>query len=440
MKKFLRLLAVLMSLTLVAAACGDDDDTEATGGGDDGAGEETDLSGETIEVAAVWTGDEQDNFRQVLDLFEEETGATVNFTSTGDDIAAVLGTAIQGGSPPDVAILPQPGLMQDLADEGNIQPIEDIAGELVDENYADVWRELGTVDGTLYGVWFKASNKSTFWYNVNVLEDAGVEPPEDWDGLVEAAQTVDDSGVTPISVAGADGWTLTDWFENVYMRTAGPEMYDQLTNHEIPWTDPSVVEALDTMGELIGNPEFVVNGLDGALQVDFPTSVTQVFGSDPAGAMVYEGDFVAGNITGETDAELGTDADFFSFPNIDGSDPAVVGGGDVAVLLTENPAAEELIRFLARPESAEVWAGLGGFTSPNQSVDTGAYADDIGRKSAEALVNAESFRFDMSDLQPAEFGGTPGQGLFKLFQDWLASPDQSEQIAQQMEDAAASAF
>lgn len=440
MKKFLRLLAVLMSLALVAAACGDDDDTEATGGGDDGAGEETDLSGETIEVAAVWTGDEQDNFRQVLDLFEEETGATVNFTSTGDDIAAVLGTAIQGGSPPDVAILPQPGLMQDLAEEGNIQPIEDIAGELVDENYADVWRELGTVDGTLYGVWFKASNKSTFWYNVNLLEDAGVEPPEDWDGLVEAAQTVDDSGVTPISVAGADGWTLTDWFENVYLRTAGPEMYDQLTNHEIPWTDPSVVEALDTMGELIGNPEFVVNGLDGALQVDFPTSVTQVFGSDPAGAMVYEGDFVAGNITGETDSELGTDADFFPFPNIDGSDPAVVGGGDVAVLLTENPAAEELIRFLARPESAEVWAGLGGFTSPNQSVDTGAYADDIGRKSAEALVSAESFRFDMSDLQPAEFGGTPGQGLFKLFQDWLASPDQSEQIAQQMEDAAASAF
>lgn len=440
MKKFLRLLAVLMSLALVAASCGDDDDTEATGGGDDGAGEETDLSGETIEVAAVWTGDEQDNFRQVLDLFEEETGATVNFTSTGDDIAAVLGTAIQGGSPPDVAILPQPGLMQDLAEEGNIQPIEDIAGELVDENYADVWRELGSVDGTLYGVWFKASNKSTFWYNVNVLEDAGVEPPEDWDGLVEAAQTVDDSGVTPISVAGADGWTLTDWFENVYMRTAGPEMYDQLTNHEIPWTDPSVVEALDTMGELIGNPEFVVNGLDGALQVDFPTSVTQVFGSNPAGAMVYEGDFVAGNITGETDAELGTDADFFPFPNIDGSEPAVVGGGDVAVLLTENPAAEELIRFLARPESAEVWAGLGGFTSPNQSVDLDVYADDIGRKSAEALVSAESFRFDMSDLQPAEFGGTPGQGLFKLFQDWLASPDQSEQIAQQMEDAAASAF
>src|SRR5699024_6452501 len=136
---------------------------------------------------------------------------------------------------------------------------------------------------------------------------------------LEISQTVLDSGVTPISVGGADGWTLTDWFENVYLRTAGEDLYDQLAAHEIPWTDDSVVDALDTLAELIGQDEFVVNGLDGALQVDFPTSVTNVFGDNAKGAMVYEGDFVAGNITGETNAELGTDADFVPFPSIDGS-------------------------------------------------------------------------------------------------------------------------
>ena len=45
----------------------------------------------------------------------------------------------------------------------------------------------------------------------------------------------------PYSVAGADGWTLTDLFENIYLRTAGPEKYDQLAKHEIKWTDPTVV-------------------------------------------------------------------------------------------------------------------------------------------------------------------------------------------------------
>lgn len=435
--RYMRLLAVLAALAMVMAACGDDDDTTA---GDDGDAPSGDLEGQSIEVAAVWSGDEQANFEQVLSAFEEETGADVSFTSTGDDIAAVLGTAIEGGDPPDVAILPQPGLMRDLASAGNLQPIEDIAGDEVDENYAEVWRELGTVDDTLYGVWFKASNKSTYWYNVNVLDQAGVEPPEDWDGLLSGAQTILDSGVTPVSVAGADGWTLTDWFENVYVRTAGADMYDQLTNHEIPWTDDSVITALDTMGELIGNPDFVVEGLQGALAVDFPTSVTNVFGADPKGATVYEGDFVAGNISGETDAELGTDADFFPFPSIDGSPPAVIGGGDVAVLLSDNEAAQALIEWLATPAAAEVWAGLGGFTSPNQNVDTSVYPSDIERSIAEALVEAEVFRFDLSDLQPSEFGATTGQGLFKLFQDWLANPDQSAQIAQQMEDAAAAAF
>lgn len=436
MKRRSRFLALVAVLALAAAACGSDDNGDSgspTTSGDD-------LTGQTVAVAAVWTGDEQANFEQVLAQFEEDTGATVDFISTGDDIAAVLGTQIEGGSPPDVAVLPQPGLMRDFAAQGQLQPLEDVVGETVDENYASVWRDLGSVDDELYGVWFKASNKSTYWYSVEALEAAGVEPPEDWDGLVDAAQTLLDSGVTPVSVAGADGWTLTDWFENVYLRTAGPEKYDQLATHEIPWTDESVVTALDTMGELIGQDEFVVNGLRGALQVDFPTSVTQVFGGSQEGATVFEGDFVAGNITGETDAELGTDADFFPFPNIDGSDPSVLGGGDVAVLLQDSEAGKALIQYLATPEAAEVWAGLGGFTSPNQNVDLDVYPDEITRKSAESLVGADVFRFDLSDLQPAAFGGTPGQGLFKLFQDWLADPAKSEAIAQQMEEAAAAAF
>lgn len=437
MKRPTKWLAVVAAAALFLASCGSDGDDKDVS---DAPGTDQDLKGVTLEVAAVWSGDEQANFKKVLDAFEEETGATVKFTSTGDDIATILGGRIEGGSPPDIAVLPQPGLLNDLAKEGSLLPIEGPAGDTIDENFDEVWRDLGTVDGDLYGVWFKASNKSTFWYDVGALEDAGVDPPETWDDLVDISQTVLDSGITPISVAGADGWTLTDWFENVYLRTAGEEMYDQLAAHEIPWTDDSVVEALEKMAEVIGQDEFVVNGLDGALQIDFPTSVTNVFGSSPKGAMVYEGDFVAGNISGETEAELGEDADFVPFPSIDDSAPAVVGGGDVVVMLQSNDGAKALMEFLASPEAAEVWAAEGGFTSPNKNVDLDVYPDDITRKSAESLVDADVFRFDLSDLQPAEFGSTPGKGLFKLFQDWLAKPTDSQKIAEEMESAAAAAY
>ncbi|HXF73070.1 MAG TPA: extracellular solute-binding protein [Actinomycetota bacterium] len=363
-----------------------------------------------------------------------------DLTSTGDDIAAVLGTRIEGGDPPDVAILPQPGLMADLAEQGALQPIEEVAGDEVDANYAPVWRELGSVDGTLYGVWFKAANKSTVWYNVGVFRDAGVQPPATWDDFLGVARTIADFGVPPVSIGGADGWTLTDWFENVYIRSAGADAYDRLTRHEIPWTDQSVKDALGIMAQLMGDESLIAGGTRGALQTDFPTSVTQVFTDPPGAAIVYEGDFVAGVITGETDAQLGTDADFFDFPAIDGSPPAVVGGGDVAVLLTDSEAGKALIEFLATPEAGEIWAGLGGFTSPNQNVDLAVYPDDITRKSAEALTSAEVFRFDLSDLQPAEFGATVGQGLFKLFQDFLANPDDIDGVTEAMEAAAAQAF
>ncbi len=424
--------AILASiLFLVAAACGP---------GDEAPPAEGDLAGQTVEVAAVWTGTEQENFQQVLDAFAERTGAAVVYTSTGDDIAAVLGTRIEGGDPPDVAILPQPGLMADLVEQGALQPIEEVAGDEVDANYAPVWRELGSVDGTLYGVWFKAANKSTVWYNVGVFGDAGVSPPATWDEFLQVARTIADFGVAPVSIGGADGWTLTDWFENVYIRSAGADAYDQLTRHEIPWTDDSVKDALGVMAELMGDESLIAGGTRGALQTDFPTSVTQVFTDPPEAAIVYEGDFVAGVITGETDAQLGTDADFFDFPAIDGSPPAVVGGGDVAVLLTDSDAGKALIEFLATPEAGEIWAGLGGFTSPNRNVDLSVYPDDITRKSAEALTSAEVFRFDLSDLQPAEFGATVGQGLFKLFQDFLANPDDIDGVTEAMEAAAAQAF
>jgi hypothetical protein len=241
-------------------------------------------------------------------------------------------------------------------------------------------------------------------------------------------------------MGGADGWTLTDWFENIYVRTAGPEMYDSLATHEIPWTDPSVVDALGVFGELIGDGSNIAGGVDGALGTDFPTSVTQVFADPPKAATVYEGDFVGGVIGDETGAVAGEDFDFFDFPSIGGSPPAVIGGGDVAVSLTDNSSGQELLRYLATPDAAAVWAERGGFTSPNQNLDTSVYPDELSARSAEAVASAEVFRFDLSDLQPAAFGGTVGSGLFLRFQDFIKDPSDAAGIAEALEKDAAKAY
>ncbi|HEX6310537.1 MAG TPA: ABC transporter substrate-binding protein [Acidimicrobiia bacterium] len=431
MKRLTRSVAAAAGIVLVAAAL--TAAAPAAGGGGD------DLSGESVEVAAVWTGAEQERFELVLEAFEDETGADVTFTSTGDDISAALEPRISGGDPPDVAMLPQPGLLNDFVERGALQSVEDAAGAAVDENYAPIWRELGSVDGTLYGVWFKAANKSLVWYSTEVFSDAGVRPADDFEGFMENAQTISDFGVAPFSVGGANGWVLTDLFENIYLGQAGPDLYDQLSRHEIPWTDPSVTEALTTMAEVYSD-DFLVGGVEGTLETEFPRSVQNVFAGDPEGAMVIEGDFVGGVITGETDAKVGKQAKVAFFPAIEDAEAPVVTGGDVAVMFTNTEGGQALIEFLASPDAAEVWAEEGGYISPNQNVDSDAYPSKAQRRIADALVSAQLIRFDLSDLQPSEFGATDAQGMWKLFQDFLANPSDVNGIAQQLEDAAAQAY
>ena len=434
-----QLLALLLTLVLsvMAAGCGGDDDEDGAGATTGAETTEEAVSG-TVSVMAVWTGPEQASFQAVLDGFQEANpDVTVNYTSAGDQLPTQLSTAVEGGNPPDIAVLPQPGLMRDFAEKDALQPL-DFARDDIQTNLGDSAVELGSVEDTLYGFLFKAANKSTVWYNTAAFEDAGVEPAESWEDFLAAAETINASGVPAYSIGGADGWTLTDLFENIYLRTAGPEMYNQLSAHEIPWTDQSVKDALTEMGKVLGDVDNIAGGSAGALQTDFPTSVSNVFSASPKAAQVLEGDFVPGVV--EHGLEPGTDFGVFPFPEIGDSGLAVVGGGDTVVMFSDSPAAQALIRYLTTAEAAEIWAGRGGFASLNKDVDTSVYPDEITQTTAGALSEAEVFRFDLSDLQPAAFGGTVGQGMFKLFQDFLKNPDNVDGISQQLETAAAAAF
>ncbi|MET9052666.1 ABC transporter substrate-binding protein [Streptomyces bacillaris] len=432
---------------LALTGCGDGGDTKKSDGGTDKGTDSAPtvtlpkLDGENISVAAVWTGPEQANFTKVLGEFEKRTGAKVSFVPAQDPIVNFLGTKIAGGEPPDIAMIPQVGAIQQAVARKWAKPVGEEAKAQLTKNYAKVWQDLGAVDGTQYAVYFKAANKSLIWYNAAAFDNAGASEPKTWKDFITTAETISASGVTPVSVAGADGWTLTDWFENVYLSQAGPEKYDQLARHEIPWTDPSVKDALTTLAELFGKPELIAGGADGALQTEFPASVTQTFtgGDQPKGAMVFEGDFVSINIA-QTEAKIGTDAKVFPFPAV-GADSPVVTGGDAAVALKDSKGAQALLTWLASADAAKIWAEAGGFISPNKNLDSAAYPNDVQRTMAEALVAAgDDVRFDMSDQAPQSFGGTPGKGQWKILQDFLKNPKDIAGAQEKLESEAAKAY
>jgi ABC-type glycerol-3-phosphate transport system substrate-binding protein len=432
-KRWLALASFISVLAFVAAGCGGDDD----GGGGSVEGSE-DVTG-SISTMGTWAGPEQASFQAVIDGFNElYPNVTVKFTSGGNNLAPLLSTAVQGGNPPDIACIAQPGLIAQFAEQGAIQPIDDLRDAIVD-NFGESVADVGAVDGTQYAVMFKGSNKSTIWYNVADFEEAGVEPPETWDDLNEVASTVKAAGITPYSVGVDAGWPISDIFENIYIRTAGADMYDQLANHEIPWTDQSVKDALTLMADVVGDSSNMAGGTDGSLETTFDASAAKVFSEDPQAAMLILGDFAPG-VVKNNPLEPVTGYNVFAFPSIEGSDPAVVGGGDLCANFKTSEAATAFLEYLTTPEAAEIWAARGGFSSPNKNVDPDVYADEITRTTATGLAEAETFRFDMSDLQPSAFGGTPGQGLWKGFTDFVANPDNIDAVTQQMESDAQKAF
>lgn len=426
--KGLRATALVAGLLTPLAACGSSSTTSGTSAAQP-------LKGVKIEVAAKWTGVEQDNFLKIAKIFEGQTGAKITYTATGDSLDTFLAPRIQGGDPPDIAVLPQPGLVAQYAGQHALKPLAADVVAAVDQNFTPYWKNLGSSGGTPYGVLIKAAYKSTMWYSAKAFDTAGIQPPQTWADMVgPAAQKLRDSGVkAPFSLCGASGWTLTDWFENVYLSQAGPQMYDKLAAHQIKWTDPSVAAALKSLGQA-WQPNQIAPG---ALQTDYPTCVGTVFGKKQA-AMVYESDFVGTEMSKYPGADQ--DAKVFPFPKVGATQPVELGG-DIAVVMKDTKGAQALLKFLASAEAGKAWAALPGYFSANKNVPPTAYTDAIHQQLAKTILTVgDAARYDMSDMAPAAFGGTDGKGEWKDLTDFLRNPADVAGTQQKLEADAAAAF
>ncbi|MEV4516077.1 ABC transporter substrate-binding protein [Dactylosporangium sp. NPDC049525] len=404
-------------------------------------------AGQTVEVAGSWTGEEQAKFQRVLRAFGQRTGARVRYTPGGSDLDVMLSAQVAAGSPPDVAMIPQAGVIARYVASGAAKPVTGTAERAVRAHFSPQWQQFGSVGGRLYGVYFKAANKSVIWYRADAFAAAGVRPPVTLDELSATSQTLVDSGVAAMTVPGADGWPLTDWFENIYLQLAGAQRYDRLAAHELRWTDPTVVETLRVMGRYWSSPRFLLGGAAGALQTTFTRSVADVFGRRPGSAMLCEGDFVATEIAKLGLYRVGDGARYFAWPSLNGAGgaggpgSAVVAGGDAAVAFTDRPVTTALMAYFASPEAAAIMVRDGGFLSVNLDLDPVVYPDATTRALAGTLLTAPTVRFDLSDLAPSSFGGGNGASMWRLLQEFLAAPDTDPAVvAARLEAAAAVAY
>jgi alpha-glucoside transport system substrate-binding protein len=341
-----------------------------------------------------------------------------------------------------VGILPRPGFVDELARDDALIPLEDLGLDVdkINENYGQTWIDLATFEDTTYGVVAKANSKSTVWYKPSSFQQNGFQIPETWNDLGQIVRDYKEKGMTPWAV-GAQGrdnsWTLTDWFEQIYVRTAGGENYDKLFSGDLAFNDETVKDALREMLKHV-NDQYVLGGIDTALSISFQDGIARVFGTNPKAEMYMLGGFVGGiAIAANPDLKPGQDIDFFPFPTINQQhgDP-LVGSGDVAAAFVNNEDVAKLIEYLSTPEAGRIWVSTGAIVSPNKAVTEADYPNELVSKEAQQVVNAESFRFDGSDLLP----GTLGQDFGTLLQKIIKTPARMDSLLDDYQAEAEQAF
>ncbi|MFT4261791.1 MAG: ABC transporter substrate-binding protein [Nocardioides sp.] len=430
--------AALVSTTLLLTACGGGGDDDKASGTSPGKGKAEceslgldsygDLTGKSVHVYTGIVTPEDQSQKDSYKLFTTCTGAKVEYEGSKDFEAQVVVRA-RGGNAPDIAYVPQPGLLNTLVQTGKVVEAPDAVADNVDKWWGEDWKSYGSVDGTFYAAPLGANVKSFVWYSPKMFKEKGWTVPTTWDELMTLTQKIAATGMKPwcagVESGEATGWPLTDWLEELVLRTAGPDTYDDWISHDIPFNDPKIATALDKVGDILKNPKYVNGGIGDVNSI--ATTAFQEGGlpiTEGTCALHQQASFYAANWPEGTDVSENGDVFAFYEPSVDASSKPVEGGGEFVAAFNKNLATQAFQTYL----STDTWANekakattSGGWVSANKGLDANNLVSPIDKLSASILQDPDAvFRFDASDLMPADVGSG---SFWKQMVNWITGQD-----------------
>ncbi|TPW71726.1 ABC transporter substrate-binding protein [Schumannella sp. 10F1B-5-1] len=414
-----RLLAPLAFAGVAALALAGCAETGSSGG----------ASGATVQISGGITGGEADALNKSFDQFTKDTGIKVKYTGDKSFEGNIV-TKVTGGSAPDIAIVPQPGLLKSLIDTGEVQEASDTVSKNVDKYWGEDWKNYGTADGKFYAAPMLANLKGYVWYSPSQFADWGVEVPKTWDELLTLTKTIQEKTGSAPWCAGfasdaASGWPGTDWIEDLVLRQSGPDVYDDWVAGKVKFTDPEIKKAFDAVGEILLNPDYVNAGYGDVKSINstaFGDVAAKV--ADGSCPMTHQASFLSSNFletktkSGET-PKIAPDGDVYAFvlPGEEEGQLSVEAGGEFVTAFSDDENVQKVVEFMSTPEFANARVKLGGVVSANKGADPSLASSEFLTETMKTLQSDDTtVRFDASDLMPA----TVGSGSFwKGMVSWI---------------------
>jgi alpha-glucoside transport system substrate-binding protein len=389
--------------------------------------------GQTVKISGGITGTEADALNESFTEFTKDTGIKVEYTGDKSFEGNIV-TKVSGGSAPDIAIVPQPGLLKTLVETGEVKEASEETAANVDENWSPDWKKYGTFDGTFYAAPMLASIKGYVWYSPAQFEEWGVTVPTTWDETLALTKTIQEkTGAAPwcagFASDAASGWPGTDWIEDLVLRQSGPDVYDSWVAGDTKFTDPEIKDAFDSVGEILLNPDYVNAGYGDVKSINstaFGDVAAKV--ADGSCPLTHQASFLSANFldvknaAGETPT-VAPDGDVYGFvlPGIEADAANIEVGGEFVTPFSDSEAVQAVTAYMATPEWADIRVGLGGNISANLNADPSKASSPLLQDAMKLLQDPNTtVRFDASDLMPS----TVGAGSFwKGMVSWIDGKD-----------------
>jgi alpha-glucoside transport system substrate-binding protein len=386
--------------------------------GDDGGG------GDGDGAVLVWMSVDQpvaDGLDKALQAKADEAGIEVK-VEVVENINQLIMTKIQANDPPEIAFIPQPGVVGDIVDRGAAFPLDDVVDtSALEGNMTPGTLDAGTFDDQLYGLLVSMNVKSLVFYNKPAFEEAGYTTPVTIEELNALTEQIKADGNIPWCMGIEDGtgtgWPATDWFEDLVMRYGGADGYNQWVTHEIPFDSDLVREAAAEFEELMFTQGNVLGGRGAITSTNFGDAPDPMFEAEPGCWLYKQGTFITGFFPESVTADLDANVGVFGFPPVEGGESPVLGGGDMAVLMSDSDDAAEVMTMLSETDIGNDAAPTSSFISPHTDFDTSLYPNETTRLAAEVAYQSTAFLFDGSDQMPGEVGAG---SFWKEMTAWIA--------------------